>query len=186
MLKTFVNKSLLKFITDFGPLLIFFTFYYKSGNNLRIAIPPLIISTLISLGIVYFVEKKIPYLPLIGAILISIFGGLTLYFNNPIFIYIKPTIINIIFAITLLISKIFLNFNLLKFFFQKSFQLDELGWNRLNNRWAYFFIFLAFVNEFVWRTQSEEIWVNFKVWGILPLTFIFTALQIPLISKHKI
>ncbi len=181
-----MNKSLLKFITDFGPLLIFFTFYYKSGNNLKIAIPPLIISTLIAVIVVYFIEKKIPYIPLIGAILISLFGGLTLYFNNPIFLYIKPTIINIIFASTLLASNIFFNKNLLRLFLENSFKLDELGWNRLNNRWAYFFIFLAILNEMVWRTQSEMMWVNFKVWGILPLTFIFTALQLPLIKKHKI
>ena len=181
-----MNKSLLKFITDFGPLLIFFIIYYKSGNNLKIAIPPLIISTLIAVIVVYFIEKKIPYIPLIGAILISLFGGLTLYFNNPIFLYIKPTIINIIFASTLLASNIFFNKNLLRLFLENSFKLDELGWNRLNNRWAYFFIFLAILNEMVWRTQSEMMWVNFKVWGILPLTFIFTALQLPLIKKHKI
>tara|TARA_X000000368_G_C22790892_1_gene605890 strand:+ start:117 stop:662 length:546 start_codon:yes stop_codon:yes gene_type:complete len=181
-----VNKSLLKFITDFGPLLIFFVVYYKNENNLEIAIPPLIVATLISVAVVYYVEKKIPYLPLIGAILISLFGGLTLYFNNPIFLYIKPTIINMIFASVLIFGKIFFNVNFLKFFFKNAFQLDELGWNKLNYRWAYFFIFLALLNELVWRTQSEVLWVNFKVWGILPLTFIFTALQLPLINKHKI
>ena len=74
----------------------------------------------------------------------------------------------------------------LEFFFKTAFQLDELGWNKLNNRWAYFFIFLAILNELVWRTQPETTWVNFKVWGILPLTFIFTALQLPMINKHKI
>ena len=181
-----MNKSLLKFITDFGPLLIFFIFYYKSGNNLKIAIPPLIIATLISVVIIYFIEKKVPYLPLVGAVLISVFGGLTIYFNNPIFLYMKPTIINMIFATTLLFGKIFFNTNFLKIFFNNAFQLDELGWSKLNNRWAIFFIFLALLNEIVWRTQSEALWVNFKVWGILPLTFIFTAFQIPLIQKHKV
>ncbi len=181
-----MNKSLLKFITDFGPLLIFFVVYYKNENNLEIAIPPLIVATLISVAVVYYIEKKIPYLPLVGAILISLFGGLTLYFNNPIFLYIKPTIINMIFASVLIFGKIFFNVNFLKFFFKNAFQLDELGWNKLNYRWAYFFIFLALLNELVWRTQSEVLWVNFKVWGILPLTFIFTALQLPLINKHKI
>ena len=111
-----MNKSFLKFITDFGPLLIFFTIYYKSGNNLSAAIPPLIISTLIAVVIMYFVEKKIPYVPLIGAVVISLFGGLTLYFNNPIFIYMKPTIVNLIFAAILLISKSFFNRNFLKLF----------------------------------------------------------------------
>ena len=181
-----MNKSLLKFITDFGPLLIFFTIYYKSGNNLSLAIPPLIISTIIAVIIVYFVDRKIPYLPLFGGIIISLFGGLTLYFNNPVFIYIKPTIINVLFASVLLIGKNFFNKNFLKTFFKSAFQLDEIGWGKLNNRWAYFFIFLALLNELVWRTQSEVMWVNFKVWGILPLTFIFTALQLPLINKHKI
>ena len=106
-----MNKSLLKFITDFGPLLIFFTIYYKSGNNLVVAIPPLIISTILAVGIMYFVEKKIPYVPLIGGVVITLFGGLTLYFNNPIFIYMKPTIVNLIFAGILIISKVFLKKN---------------------------------------------------------------------------
>ena len=184
-----MNKSLLKFITDFGPLLIFFTVYYKSENNLIVAIPPLIVATLIAVLISYIIEKKIPYLPLIGGIIISVFGGLTLYFNNPIFLYMKPTIINIIFALILFVGKTFLNKNFLKYFFQNAFQIDEMGWNKLNFRWAYFFIFLAILNEIVWRSfapEEEYIWVNFKVWGILPLTFIFTAFQIPLINKHKI
>ena len=181
-----MNKSFLKFIADFGPLLIFFTIYYKSGNNLSVAIPPLIISTIIAVATIYFLEKKIPYIPLVGGIVISLFGGLTLYFNNPVFLYMKPTIVNIIFAITLIIGKTFFNKNFLEFFFKTAFQLDELGWSKLNNRWAYFFIFLAILNELVWRTQPETTWVIFKVWGILPLTFIFTALQLPMINKHKI
>ena len=181
-----MNKSFLKFIADFGPLLIFFTIYYKSGNNLSIAIPPLIIATIVAVVVVYFIEKKIPYVPLIGGIIISLFGGLTLYFNNPVFLYMKPTIINIIFASGLIIGKIFFNKNFLKFFFKTAFQLDEMGWDKLNFRWAYFFIFLAFLNEIVWRTQPETTWVNFKVWGMLPITFIFTALQLPLINRYKI
>ena len=181
-----MNKSFLKFIADFGPLLIFFTVYYKSGNDLSVAIPQLIISTIIAVGVVYFLEKKIPYIPLVGGVVISLFGGLTLYFDNPVFLYMKPTIINVIFAITLIVGKTFFNKNFLKFFFKTAFQLDEMGWDKLNNRWAYFFIFLAILNEIVWRTQPETTWVNFKVWGILPLTFIFTALQLPMINKHKI
>tara|TARA_Y100001970_G_scaffold291130_1_gene427183 strand:- start:3607 stop:4152 length:546 start_codon:yes stop_codon:yes gene_type:complete len=181
-----VNKSLLKFLTDFGPLLVFFLIYYKSGNNLTLAIPPLIIATIIAVSIMYVVEKKIPYVPLMGAVIITLFGGLTLYFNNPIFIYIKPTIVNIIFASILIISKVFFQKNFLKSFLQTAFQLNEIGWSKLNLRWAYFFIFLASLNEFVWRTQPETTWVNFKVWGILPITFIFTALQLPLIKKYKI
>ncbi len=181
-----MNKSFFKFIADFGPLLIFFTIYYKSGNNLSIAIPPLVVATIVAVIAVYFIEKKIPIIPVIGAIIISLFGGMALFFDNPVFLYMKPTIINIIFAIVLIFGKLFFNKNFLKFFFKTAFQLDEIGWDKLNFRWAYFFIFLAFLNELVWRTQPETTWVNFKVWGLLPLTFIFTAFQIPLINKHKI
>ena len=127
-----MNKSFLKFVADFGPLLIFFTIYYKSGNNLSVAIPPLIIATIVAVVIVYFIEKKIPYVPLIGGVIISLFGGLTLYFNNPVFLYMKPTIINIIFSAVLIVGKIFFNKNFLKFFFKTAFQLDEFGWDKLN------------------------------------------------------
>ena len=180
-----MNKSLVKFLADFGPLLIFFIIYKKSGNDLSKAIPPLIISTIVAVVIVYFLEKKIPYVPLVGAVIISIFGGLTLYFDNPIFIYLKPTIINIMFAIILLISNKFFNKNLLKTLLQTAIVMNDDGWEKLNLRWAYFFIFLAALNELVWRTQTEELWVNFKVWAILPITLLFTIMQIPLINKYK-
>ena len=180
-----MNKSLVKFLADFGPLLIFFIIYKKSGNDLSKAIPPLIISTIVAVVIVYFLEKKIPYVPLVGAVIISIFGGLTLYFDNPIFIYLKPTIINIMFAIILLISNKFFNKNLLKTLLQTAIVMNDDGWKKLNLRWAYFFIFLAALNELVWRTQTEELWVSFKVWAILPITLLFTVMQIPLINKYK-
>ena len=166
-----MNKSFLKFIADFGPLLIFFTVYYKSGNDLAVAIPPLIIATIIAVAAIIFLREKDTLYSALWRSNNIFFGGLTLYFNNPIFIYMKPTIINLIFAIVLIIGQVFFNKNFLKFFFKSAFQLDEVGWKKLNNRWAYFFIFLAVLNELVWRTQPETTWVNFKVWGILPLTF---------------
>ena len=181
-----MNKSLIKFVADFGPLFIFFVIYKKNENSLAAAIPPLIVTTIIAVAVIYYIEKKIPFVPLLGAIIISLFGGLTLYFNNPIFIYLKPTIINLIFAFVLLIGKNFFRKNFLQILLHQAIQMNNEGWDKLNYRWAYFFIFLAFINEIVWRTQSEEIWVNFKVWGILPLTFLFTILQVPLINKHKI
>ena len=181
-----VNKSFVKFVTDFGPLLVFLFFYYNSEKNLKIAIPPFIVATLISLFVVWFIEKKIPMIPLIGGILITLFGGLTIYFDNPIFIYIKPTIINILFGLSLLFGKFFTKEPVLKKILGKSIMLTDLGWNILNKRWMIFFFVIALLNEFVWRTQSEEFWVNFKVWGLLPITFIFTAFQVPLITKHKI
>ena len=181
-----MNKSVLKFVTDIGPLAIFFLFYYNNDKNLIIAIPPLIVATIISVLLVWILEKKIPMVPLLSGILITLFGGLTLYFDNPIFINMKPTIVNLIFAGILIISKVFFQRNFLKFFLQTAFNLNEIGWDKLNFRWAYFFIFLAILNEIVWRTQPETTWVNFKVWGILPITFIFTAFQVPLINKYKV
>ena len=181
-----MNKSLIKFVTDFGPLLIFFTFYYKSGKDLKVAIPPFVISTIIAVIIVWFIEKKIPMIPLIGGILITLFGGLTIYFNDPIFIYIKPTIINILFGLALIFGKFFTDEPVLKKILGKSIKLNDEGWKILNLRWIFFFFGLAILNEFIWRTQSEEFWVNFKVWGILPITFIFTAFQIGIINKYKI
>jgi len=180
-----VNKSFFKFVTDFGPLLVFFSFYYKNEKNLEIAIPPFIIATLIALILVRIIEKKIPMVPLIGGLLITFFGGLTIYFKNPIFIYIKPTIINILFGIALLCGKFFSNEPILKKMLGNALKLSNEGWLILNQRWVYFFFFLALLNEIVWRTQSEEFWVNFKVWGILPITFIFTAFQFNIINKYK-
>ena len=180
-----MNKSLIKFITDFGPLVIFFGFYYKSGKNLQVAIPPLIIATIISVFIVWILEKKIPFVPLLGGALITFFGGLTIYFNDPIFIYVKPTIINILFALALFFGKYFTKEPVLKKIMGKSIPLSDLGWELLNKRWMFFFFGLAILNECVWRTQTEEFWVNFKVWGMLPITIIFTGFQIPLINKHK-
>jgi intracellular septation protein len=181
-----VNKSLLKFITDFGPLLIFFVVYSKSGKNLSTAIPPLIIATIIAILVSYVVEKKIPYIPLIGGIIVSVFGGLTLYFNNPVFLYMKPTIINVFFGLALAFERFFVKERILKKMLGKSISLTNEGWHILTIRWMFFFFTLALLNEYVWRTQTEEFWVNFKVWGLLPITFIFTAFQMFIINKYKI
>ena len=180
-----MNKSFIKFATDFGPLLAFFIIYYKNDKDLVSAIPALIIATLIAICVIYMLEKRIPVLPLMGAILVCLFGGLTIFFDNPIFIYLKPTIINLIFAFALFFGKVVLNKNFLKKLFESSIKLEEAGWDKLIIRWVGFFIFLAILNEAVWRTQTEEFWINFKVWGILPITFIFTAFQLPLIQKYK-
>ena len=179
-----MNKSTLKFIADFGPLLIFFIYYKKFG--MTEAILPLIIATIVATGILYFVEKKIPKVPIISAVIVSLFGGLTLYFDNKIFFYMKPTIVNLLFAFVLFFGSFFLKKNLLKSLLESSIQLEERGWDLLNKRWMIFFIFLAFLNEIVWRTQTEDFWVKFKVFGIIPITFIFMIFQINLIKKYKI
>ena len=98
----------------------------------------------------------------------------------------KPTIINLLFAAVLFFGKYFTKKPLLKIFFQTAMNLENEGWKKLNYRWIYFFIFVAILNEIVWSTQSEPFWVNFKVWGLLPISFLFAVSQIPLINKYKI
>ena len=150
------------------------------------AILPLIIATVISIIIMYCFEKKISPMPIIGAVLVSVFGGLTIYFDNKVFFYMKPTIINMLFALILIYGKFFLKKSLLQLLLENSIKLKDEGWKILTDRWIYFFVFLAFLNEMVWRTQSEEIWVQFKVFGILPITFVFTIFQIRIIEKFRI
>jgi intracellular septation protein len=179
-------RTLIKTATDFGPLLIFFILYFNGENNLEEAIPPFIVATLISLLVIYILDKKIPMMPLISGLLITIFGGLTIYFDNKVFFYMKPTIINLLFAGVLFFGKYLTKKPVLKKFFQNSIKLKNEGWEKLNYRWISFFIFVAVLNEIVWRTQSESFWVNFKVWGLLPISFLFAASQFPLINKYKL
>ena len=180
-----MRGPIIKFAADFGPLLIFFIIYFNNENDLKVAIPPFIVATLIALIVIYFLEKRIPMVPLVSGILITFFGGLTLYFDNKIFFYMKPTIINILFAAVLFFGRYFTQKPLLKIFFQNAFELEDEGWKKLNYRWIGFFLFIAILNEIVWRTQSEAFWVNFKVWGLLPISFLFAVSQVPLINKHK-
>ena len=181
-----MNRPIIKFATDFGPLFIFFIIYFSGENDLKVAIPPFIIATLIALAVVYFLEKRIPMMPLLSGVIITLFGGLTLYFDNKIFFYMKPTIINLLFAVVLFFGKYFTQKPLLKIFFQNAFNLKDEGWKKLNYRWIGFFLFVAILNEIIWRTQTEAFWVNFKVWGLLPISFLFAASQVPLINKYKL
>jgi len=150
------------------------------------AIIPLIIATIVSVVLMYWLEKKIPMIPILGAILVSVFGGLTVISDNKIFFYMKPTIINLLLASILIFGKIILKKNLLKNLLQSSIQMTDNGWKELNDRWIYFFVFLAILNELIWRTQSENFWVQFKVFGIIPVTLVFAILQVSLIKKHRI
>ncbi len=149
------------------------------------AIIPLIIATVVSVVLMYWLEKKIPMIPILGAILVSVFGGLTVISDNKIFFYMKPTIINLLLASILIFGKIILKKNLLKNLLQSSIQMTDDGWKELNDRWIYFFVFLAILNELIWRTQSENFWVQFKVFGIIPVTLVFAILQVSLIKKHR-
>ena len=139
-----MSRPVIKFITDFGPLLVFFTIYFKNDNDLKLAIPPFIIATLIALAIVYFLERKISIVPLTSGILITLFGGLTLYFDNKIFFYMKPTIINLLFAFVLFFGQYITKKSLLKIFFQNSLNLRDEGWNKLKLSLDLFFYFYRY------------------------------------------
>lgn len=176
-------KSFYKLLIDIGPLAVFFIFYTRSG--LQASILPFMVATIIAVLFSYILEKKIPIMPTVGAGIILLFGGLTIYFDNDIFFKMKPTIINILFAV-ILYGGILINKPLLKYLLGAALKLEEAGWKILTQRWIGFFIALAVLNEIVWRTQSTDVWVNFKVFGILPITFIFTMTQFTLIKKYQI
>ena len=181
-----MNRPMIKFAADYGPIIIFFTIYLSNDNDLKLAISPFIIATLVSLTVIFFLEKKVAVVPLISGILIGFFGGLTLYFDNKIFFYMKPTVINLLFAGTLFFGPYVSKKNLLKMFFQNKIHVQDEGWKKLNYYWICFFLFIAILNEIIWRTQSELFWINFKVWGLLPITILFTASTFPIIKKYKL
>ena len=176
-------KSFYKLLIDIGPLAVFFIFYSRSG--LQASILPFMIATIIAVLFSYILEKKIPIMPTVGAGIVLLFGGLTIYFDNDVFFKMKPTIINILFAVILYVG-ILINKPLLKYLLGAALKLEETGWKILTQRWIGFFVALAILNEIIWRTQSTDVWVNFKVFGILPITFIFTMTQFPLIKKYQI
>ena len=176
-------KSIYKLLIDIGPLAVFFIFYTR--GDLKTAILPFMIATIIAVLFSYILEKKIPIMPTVGAVIILIFGGLTIYFDNETFFKMKPTIINLLFA-GILYGGIILNKSLLRYLLGAALKLQDEGWDILTKRWIGFFIALAILNEIIWRTQTTDIWVNFKVFGILPITFIFTITQFSTIKKYQI
>ncbi len=173
----------MKFLLEMFPLAAFFIAYNREG--LMTATLVLMIATAISIGIIYLKYRKIPLNPLISAVLIGVFGGLTLFFNDDTFIKIKPTIINLLFAAILLIG-VKIGKPPLKYMMQMAMQLTEQGWRKLSINWAFFFMFLAGLNEYIWRSYPEDFWVNFKVFGMLPLTIVFLLTQVPLIKRYMI
>ncbi len=171
----------IRLILDIAPLALFFISYRLYG--LMTATAVLIAATLISLFITWLLERKIALTPLISGVLVAMFGGLTLALNDSTFIKMKPTLVNLLFA-AILLGGLALKKPLLKYLMETAFQLTQRGWYLLSLRWALFFISLAALNEFIWRSFSEEFWVEFKVFGMLPLTLTFALLQIPLIKRH--
>ena len=140
-------------------------------------------ATLISLVALYIKERKVSTMMLVSTVILIVFGGLSIFLKNEIFFKMKPTIINALFAIVLIGSTL-IDKPVLKMLLNSSMKLTDQGWSMMNKMWSGFFIFLAVLNEIVWRTQSTDTWVNFKVFGIMGITIVFTIIQIPLLKKH--
>ena len=133
----------------------------------------------------YALTRHLPIMPIVTAIIVLVFGGLTLFLQDDMFIKLKPTIIYVLFGGVLLGGLVF-GKSLLGIVFDSMFHLTEEGWRKLTLRWALFFLALAVLNEIVWRNASTNIWVDFKVFGVMPLTFLFAALQVPLLQKYAV
>lgn len=191
------TSPLLKFALELGPLAVFF-FANSRGDSLAETFPTLhsfggpifiatglfMIATAISLTVSWVLTRHLPMMPLISGIVVFVFGGLTLWLQDDLFIKLKPTIINTLFGVILLGGLLF-GQSLLGYVFNSAFKLDAEGWRKLTLRWGIFFIFLAVLNEVVWRNFSTDTWVAFKVWGTMPITILFTVAQMPLIMRHS-
>ena len=176
-------KSYIKLFTEFGPIAVFFLINFKYG--IFHATAAFMAAIAIAIPIAWKMDGKIPVMPIVVGIFVLFFGSLTLIFHDDTFIKLKPTIVNLLFASILIVSKTYFKKNILKLVLGSAFKLSERGWNILNTRWTYFFIFLAILNEIVWRNFSTDTWVTFKLFGILPITLIWAALQMPLILKES-
>ena len=174
-------NPILKLVLDIGPLVLFFAVNAKIG--IYAATGVFMAAVLIALAVSYALTRHIAIMPLVTAIIVLIFGGLTLVLHNDTFIKLKPTIIYALFAGALLGGLAF-GEPLLGIVFDSVFDLTEEGWRKLTWRWALFFLALAVLNEIVWRNFSTDVWVSFKLFGVVPLTFLFGAAQLPLLTKY--
>ncbi|MGA8079111.1 MAG: septation protein A [Xanthobacteraceae bacterium] len=176
-------NPLLKLALDLGPLILFF--FANSHYGIFVATGTFMVAVLAALAVSYALTRHLPIMPVVTAIIVVIFGGLTLILHDATFIKVKPTIIYALFGAVLL-GGLFFNKPLLGIVFDSLFDLTEEGWRKLTLRWALFFFVLAVLNEFVWRNTSTNVWVDFKVFGVMPLTLLFGALQVPLLKKYAV
>lgn len=191
-------SPLLKLALELGPLGVFFLFNAR-GEQIAEAIPvlqsigqPIFLATAafmvaitISLSVSLWLTKRLPIMPLVSGVVVLVFGALTLWLHDELFIKLKPTIVNCLFGSVLLGGLLF-GKSLLGYVFDSAFRLTDEGWRKLTFRWGVFFFVLAAINEIVWRSFSTDFWVSFKVFGVMPITLLFTLSQLPLIQKYAI
>lgn len=191
-------NPLLKLALELGPLLVFFFANARGewlserfpvlasfGGPIFIATGLFMIATAIALAVSWSLTRSLPMMPLVSGVVVFVFGGLTLWLQDDLFIKMKPTIINTLFG-GVLLGGLFFGKSLLGYVFESAFSLDAEGWRKLTLRWGIFFLFLAVLNEIVWRGFSTDFWVAFKVWAIMPITLVFTFSQMPLIMRHSL
>ncbi|MBB4286688.1 septation protein A [Roseospira goensis] len=173
----------LKLLLEAGPLLVFFV--ANAAFGLIPGTAAFVVATVASLIASRLLMGRVPVMPLVGGVFVIVFGGLTVLLDDDLFIKIKPTIVNLLFAAILAVG-LASGRHFLKLVFDGAFQLTERGWRVLTLRWSLFFVVLAVINEVVWRGFSSDTWVAFKVFGILPLTVLFSLSQIPLLLRHRL
>jgi intracellular septation protein len=176
------QSPFVKLLIDLGPLIAFFIAYGRAGIYWATGV--LMLATVAALAASWKLLGRITPVPMVTAVLVVVFGGLTFYLDDPSFIKLKPTIINLLFS-GVLVAGLATGRPLLKLLLGEAFRLTEEGWRKLSVRWAAFFFALAILNEIVWRNFSESAWVNFKVFGIVPITIIFAMAQIGLIKRYE-
>jgi intracellular septation protein len=174
-------NPVLKLVLDIGPLVLFFAANARFG--IYAATGAFMVSVLAALAVSYVMTRHIAVMPVVTAVIVLVFGTLTIVLHNDMFIKLKPTIIYLLFGGTLLGGLVF-DKPLLGMVMDSFFNLTDEGWRKLTWRWALFFFALAILNEIVWRTQTTDFWVSFKLFGVVPLTFAFGALQYPLLVRY--
>jgi len=176
-------NPLLKLALELGPLAVFF--FANARFGIFTATAAFMVVTIVALAVSWGLTRRLAIMPIVTGIVVFVFGGLTLFLQDETFIKMKPTIVNTLFGAVLL-GGLALGRPLLGYVFDSVFKLDAEGWRKLTFRWGLFFFVLAALNEIVWRSFSTDFWVSFKVFGIMPLTILFTLTQMPLIQRHAL
>lgn len=172
----------LRLAIEAGPLVVFFIVNRFEGIMAGTGV--FMAATLVAVLVSLKLERRLPLMPIVSCFFVMLFGGLTLALDDALFIKIKPTVVNLLFAAVLFVG-LATGRGFLKLLMGTMLQLDDAGWRKLTWRWAFFFIVLAILNEIVWRGFSTDTWVSFKVFGLMPLTLVFAMAQVPLIMRHQ-